>query len=145
MIRAAQPRDAEHVTTLMREYAAGLGVDLSFQGFEAEVADPLRFYELVLLADEDGCVGLRRIDAGTCEMKRLYVRGSARGTGLGKRLAETVIAEARALGYARMLLDTLPSMTAAHALYESLGFVETAPYRHNPVPGTSFLALDLSA
>ena len=143
MIRAAQPRDVERVRTLLREYASGLDVDLSFQGFDAELADPLGFYEVMLMTD-DGCVGLRRIDGTTCEMKRLYVRPSARGTGLGRRLAEEVIAEARAQGYVRMLLDTLPSMTAAHALYESLGFAATTPYRHNPVPGTAFLELDLS-
>jgi len=142
MIRAAQPEDAEHVRTLLREYASALDVDLSFQDFKAEVADPLGFYELVLVTD-DGCVGLRAVDDETCEMKRLYVRPTTRGTGLGRRLAEAVIAEARARGYARMLLDTLPTMTAAHALYESLGFVTTTPYRHNPVVGTSFLELDL--
>src|SRR5262245_11470549 len=143
MIRAAQPRDAEHVRTLLREYAASLDVDLSFQGFDAELSDPLGFYEVVLVTD-DACVGLRHIDSATCEMKRLYVRASARGTGLGRQLSEAVIAEARARGYARMLLDTLPSMTAAQALYESLGFVATQPYRHNPVAGTAFLELDLS-
>jgi len=130
------------VRGFLREYADGLGVDLSFQDFEAELADPLGFYELVLLG-EDGCVALRRIDEVTCEMKRLYVRPSARGSGLGRRLAEDVIAEARARGYSRMLLDTLPQMTAAQALYGSLGFRETEPYRHNPVPGASFLELDL--
>ena len=143
MIRAAQPQDVDRVRTLLREYAAALDVDLSFQHFDAELADPLDFYELVLLGD-DGCVGLRRIDEATCEMKRLYVRPTARGNGLGRRLAEAVIGEARARGYARMLLDTLPSMTTAHALYESLGFGPTTPYRHNPVPGTSFLELDLA-
>ena len=142
MIRPAQPEDAAHVRALLREYAAGLDVDLSFQDFDAEAADPLGFYEVVLVADE-GCVCLRAIDRTTCEMKRLYVRPSARGKGLGRRLAEAVIADARARGYRRMLLDTLPSMTAAHALYESLGFVATRPYRHNPVPATSFLELDL--
>jgi putative acetyltransferase len=130
------------VRGFLREYADGLAVDLSFQDFEAELADPLGFYELVLLG-EDGCVALRRIDEVTCEMKRLYVRPSARGSGLGRRLAEDVIAEARARGYSRMLLDTLPQMTAAQALYGSLGFRETEPYRHNPVPGASFLELEL--
>ena len=142
MIRAAQAEDLEIVRALLREYAAELGVDLSFQGFDAELADPLGFYELVLLAD-DGCVALRRLDARTCEMKRLYVRPDRRGSGLGRRLAEAVIAEARTRGYARMLLDTLPTMTAARALYASLDFRETEPYRYNPVPGTSFLELEL--
>ena len=142
MIRAARPDDLERVRSLLREYADGLGVDLSFQDFESELDDPLGFYELVLLA-EGGCVALRRIDERTCEMKRLYVRPSARGSGLGRRLARAVIVEARTRGYARMLLDTLPTMTAARALYESLGFRETAPYRYNPVPGTSFLELEL--
>lgn len=125
---------------LLREYADALGVDLSFQDFDAEVADPLGLYELVLLAD-DGCVALRRIDARTCEMKRLYVRPEARRSGLGRRLAEVVIEEAQARGYERMLLDTLPMMGAAQALYRSLGFRETEPYRHNPVPGAAFMEL----
>ena len=140
MIRRAQPRDAEAVRALLREYADELGIDLSFQGFDEEVADPLGLYEVVLL-DDGGCVALRRIDDSTCEMKRLFVRTSARGSSLGRRLAEAVIAEARALGFERMLLDTLPTMTAARALYASLGFRETQPYRYNPIAGTSFLEL----
>ena len=142
MLRAAGPDDVEAVRALLREYADDLGVDLSFQDFDSELADPLGFYELVLLAD-DGCVALRRIDERACEMKRLYVRLSARRSGLGRRLAEAVIAEARERGYERMLLDTLPSMAAAQRLYDSLGFHETEPYRHNPVPGASFLELGL--
>jgi putative acetyltransferase len=141
-IRPALPDDRETVRGFLREYADGLGVDLSFQDFESELADPLGFYELVLLA-ADGCVALRRIDDLTCEMKRLYVRPAGRGSGLGRKLAEAVIAEARARGYRRMLLDTLPEMTAAQALYQSLGFRETEPYRHNPVAGAAFLELRL--
>jgi ribosomal protein S18 acetylase RimI-like enzyme len=130
------------VRDLLWEYAEALDVDLSFQDFDAEVADPLGFYELVLIAGE-GCVALRRIDPRTCEMKRLYVRPEARRSGLGRRLAEAVIHEARARGYERMLLDTLPTMGAAQALYRSLGFRETEPYRHNPVPGAAFMELFL--
>jgi ribosomal protein S18 acetylase RimI-like enzyme len=141
MIRRAQARDGEHVRELLREYAAGLGIDLSFQDFEAELADPLGFYEVVLVVQGKGCVALRRIDGETCEMKRLYVRPQARGDGLGRRLAEAVIAEARARGYRRMLLDTLPSMAAARALYATLGFRVTEPYRFNPIDGTTFLEL----
>jgi ribosomal protein S18 acetylase RimI-like enzyme len=142
MSQAAQPHEAEAVRALLREYEAELGIDLSFQDFEAELADPLGFYEIVLLAD-DGCVALRRIDENACEMKRLYVRPEARGDGLGRRLAEAVIAEARARGYRRMLLDTLPSMAAARKLYVTLGFRETEPYRFNPIEGTAFLELAL--
>jgi putative acetyltransferase len=143
MIRPAQTTDLETVRSLLREYAASLQLDLSFQDFEAELADPLGFYQLVLLADE-GCVALRRIDALTCEMKRLYVRPVGRGGGLGRRLAQAVISEARQRGYSRMLLDTLPQMAAAQALYRSLGFRDTEPYRHNPVAGAVFLELRLS-
>jgi ribosomal protein S18 acetylase RimI-like enzyme len=142
VIRPGQADDVEAVRALLREYADGLGVDLSFQDFDSEITDPLGFYEVVLLA-EDGCVALRRIDGRTCEMKRLYVRPAARGSGLGRALAEAVITDARKRGYERMLLDTLPSMAAARRLYASLGFRETAPYRHNPIAGTTFLELTL--
>jgi len=140
VIRSATPADTEAVRTLFREYAGGLGVDLSFQDFDAELADPLGFYELVLVA-EGGCVALRRVAGETCEMKRLYVRPAARGTGLGRALAGAVIAHARARGYERMLLDTLPSMAEALSLYASLGFRETDAYRYNPVEGTTYLEL----
>jgi GNAT superfamily N-acetyltransferase len=138
----AQEGDAEAVRTLFLEYAAGLGIDLSFQGFEAEVADPFSVYDAVLLAD-GGCAALRRVDDETCELKRLYVRESARGSGLGRRLAEAAIAEARRRGYRRMVLDTLPSMTAARTLYTSLGFREIEAYRFNPVHGTTYFELEL--
>jgi ribosomal protein S18 acetylase RimI-like enzyme len=142
VIRPAQPDDLEAVRSFLSEYAASLQLDLSFQDFDSELADPLRFYELVLLA-EGGCVALRRLDESTCEMKRLYVRPTARGSGLGRLLAEAVIAEARRRGYKRMLLDTLPTMAAAQALYRSLGFRKTESYRCNPVPGATFLELAL--
>jgi GNAT superfamily N-acetyltransferase len=142
MIRPAQATDVETVRLLFREYGTALGIDLSFQDFDAELADPFAVYETVLIAD-GGCVALRRIDGASCEMKRLYVRPEARGSGLGRRLAEAVVAEARTRGYRRMLLDTLPTMRSARALYASLGFRETEPYRYNPVAGTTFLELVL--
>jgi len=139
--------DVELVRTLFREYADSLGVDLSFQGFDQELAALPGGYDVVLVAriggEVAGCVGVRPLGEGVCEMKRLYVRPSARGTGLGRALAEAAIARARELGYERMRLDTLPSMAAAQELYRSLGFVAIPPYRHNPVAGTSFLELRL--
>jgi ribosomal protein S18 acetylase RimI-like enzyme len=152
-IREARLDEMELVGQLFREYAASLEVDLEFQDFARELAKlPGEYVEgsggALLLAWQEGsccgCVALRAFDEGRCEMKRLYVRQSARGLGLGRRLAEASVERARAFGYRRMLLDTLPSMREAQELYRRLGFVETAPYRFNPVPGTTFLELELT-
>jgi GNAT superfamily N-acetyltransferase len=142
VIRRATADDAEQVRTLLLEYAEGTGVDLSFQGFDDEVADPIGTYEAVFLSD-GGCVAVRRNDDDLCELKRLYVRETARGAGLGRRLAEAAIGEARRRAYARMRLDTLPTMHAARALYASLGFREIEAYRFNPVHGTTYFELEL--
>lgn len=145
--RIALTDDVELVRTLFREYAGGIGVDLAFQGFEEELAALPAGYDAVLVAwlDEEaaGCVGVRSLGDGICEMKRLYVRSFARGAGVGRALAEAVIERARTLGYAHMRLDTMPSMAAAATLYRSLGFVEIAPYRFNPVAGATFMELRL--
>jgi len=112
--------DAGIVRELILEYASSLGVDLSFQDFEHEVATLDTYYELMLVAridgDVAGCVALRRIEDDVCEMKRLYVRTRFRGRDLGRALANAVIGEARTRGYARMRLDTLPSMSSAMSL-----------------------------
>jgi ribosomal protein S18 acetylase RimI-like enzyme len=145
------PRDLDVVRTLFREYADRLGVDLAFQDFEAEVASLPGKYAppagRLLIAWRDaaavGCVALRGLDARHCEMKRLYVRPAVRGEQLGRRLAERICAEARTAGYARICLDTLPTMQAAQALYRSLGFQPIDPYVFNPIAGTKFLGLAL--
>ena len=145
--RIALADDVELVRTLFREYAEGIGVDLSFQGFEEELAALPAGYDAILVAwlagEPAGCVGVRSLGDGICEMKRLYLRPAARGAGVGRALAESVIERARALGYTRMRLDTMPSMAVAVTLYRSLGFVEIAPYRFNPVPGATFMELPL--
>jgi ribosomal protein S18 acetylase RimI-like enzyme len=130
---------------LIVEYAQSLGVDLDFQHFDDELSSLATFYEVIFIARVDGalagCVALRRIDDAICEMKRLYVRPSFRQYGLGRKLANRLIDEARTRGYKRMRLDTLPSMTSAMSLYESLGFADIAPYRYNPIAGSRWLEL----
>jgi putative acetyltransferase len=139
--------DVEEVRTLFHEYASSLSFTLDFQDFDRELAQLPGDYApprgALLLARAEGCVALRPIDDATCELKRLYVRPSARGTGLGRRLAEAIVAEAQRLGYARMRLDTVPGMDTAQSLYAQLGFREVAPYRANPIPGARFLELEL--
>jgi len=151
-IRAARfPEDLETVRTLFREYAAGIGVDIAYQGFEQELATLPGKYQSpagrLLIASSGaealGCVALRPLTGRDCEMKRLYVRPAARGGALGRALAQRICAEARAAGYSRICLDTLSTMTAAVRLYESLGFRTIGPYVFNPHPGACFMALDL--
>lgn len=141
------PADPDTARELIAEYARSLGVDLSFQGFDDELAHLDTFYELMLVAKEGdepaGCIALRRIDDATCEMKRLYVRPAFRGRNVGRALAEQVIAEAKRRGYERMRLDTLPTMKTATNLYRDLGFKDIPAYRHNPIEGSRFLELTL--
>jgi ribosomal protein S18 acetylase RimI-like enzyme len=147
------PADLEEIRLLFREYADSLGVNLDYQGFDTELRELPGSYAppagTLLLARRDlevfGCVGVRPIDTRTVEMKRLFVRPSGRGLGLGRTLAEAAIRFAAATGYERMRLDTLPQMQRAQELYRSLGFTPIEPYRFSPVPGTVFLELLLSS
>ncbi|MBX9810184.1 MAG: GNAT family N-acetyltransferase [Burkholderiales bacterium] len=143
--------DLEAVRKLFVEYAESLGFSLCFQGFDQELATLPGDYAppqgCLLLAKEDGeaagCVGVRRLDAERCEMKRLYVRIAFRGTRLGRKLAEAALAAAREAGYRRMVLDTLPAMKAARTLYSVLGFKPCAPYYDNACIGSDCFELTL--
>jgi ribosomal protein S18 acetylase RimI-like enzyme len=153
-IRPAEfPAQLPLVREILREYAANLGVDLCFQNFEAELDELPGKYAApqgrMLLAWDDagqqllGCVALRPLDDGRCEMKRLYVRPQARGMQLGRRLAEAICSAAQQAGYSAICLDTLVSMDAAQALYAGMGFLPVPAYVFNPLEGVSYLALDL--
>jgi putative acetyltransferase len=157
LVEAATAAQFGAARSLIEEYAAqigaSMGVDLTFQNFAAELSQLPDMYGppsgCLLLASRDdewvGCCALRRFSEDTGEMKRLYVRPTVRGANLGRQLAERVVAKARALGYRRMVLDTLGGMLAAQTLYRSLGFRETEPYYFNPMAGVSYMELDLGA
>jgi putative acetyltransferase len=144
---ALTAEEIDVVRALFEEYAAALGIDLGYQGFVGELASlpgcyaPPRGRLLIAWVGEEpaGCVALRPLAENVCEMKRLYVRPTFRGSGIGKQLAEAIIAEARQIGYAIMRLDTVPKLEAATRMYESLGFVRRDAYYETPVVGTIFM------
>ena len=150
---ALDPGALAAVAGLFREYAGSLSIDLGLQAFDAELAalpGPYRSPAGVLLLARDaagapvGCVALKPLDeAGVCEIKRLFVRPSGRGAGLGEALVAAIIAFARAAGYRQIKLDTLAEMTGARALYRRLGFVDIPDYGTFPFPGLICLGLSL--
>ena len=154
-MRIFQVNSEEHIEqarTLFEEYQTGLGISLCFQNFDRELKNLPGDYappegRLLLAtneADVAGCIALRKLEPGVCEMKRLFVRPTHRDSGLGRTLVESLINEARNLGYTKMRLDTLPGrMDKAIALYRSIGFVEIDPYYENPVPDAKFMELEL--
>src|SRR5688572_17412078 len=154
IIQATTDDDIEAARNIFREYEAWLGLDLCFQGFEDELKNLPGKYALptgrLYLAtngdDIAGCIALRQIEDGTCEMKRLFVREEFRGRRVGKLLIERVIADAKEIGYTRMRLDTFPpKMGKAVQLYEAYGFHEIPPYYDNPNEGVLFMELSLNS
>ncbi|MGH9967978.1 MAG: GNAT family N-acetyltransferase [Pyrinomonadaceae bacterium] len=152
VVQAQSPEDIQRARGLFEEYAAGLGISLCFQNFDQELQELPGDYappsgRLLLGVEGDqlaGCVALRSLGEGTCEMKRLYLRPDFRGKGLGRELTQTIINEARQVGYQRMRLDTLPGkMDKAIAMYRSFGFKEIQPYYENPVEDATFMELAL--
>lgn len=152
LIQIQSTEEINQARELFAEYQAHLGIDLCFQDFNKELAELPGKYappagRLFLAVEGDqvaGCVALREIEPGICEMKRLYVRPEFRGTGLGRMLAEKIIQSAREIGYRHMRLDTLPGkMDRAIAIYRSFGFKEIEPYYSNPVMGAVFMDLEL--
>ncbi len=152
LTQASSPTQIAQARELFLEYAQSLGFSLCFQNFDRELAGLPGDYAppegRLLLAEYQnqlaGCVALHELEASICEMKRLYLRPQFRGKGLGRALAERIIAEARQIGYRRMRLDTVePVMKDAVAMYRRLGFQEVAPYRPNPIAGALYMELEL--
>ena len=149
---AVTKTEIEEVRKLFREYEAFLAADLCFQSFEEELASlPGQYVRphgdlLIGLVGEKivGCVAVRRLDDDICEMKRLFVRPEARGTGLGRRLAQEIIMIAQSFGYSLMRLDTLDRLTEAMHLYKKPGFQKIDPYYENPLPGVVYWELGLN-
>jgi len=151
-IASAASSDLDDVARLFREYAAHIGIDLSYQDFAGELSTLPGKYapphgQLLIARDAHGnaigCVALRPFDDRCCEMKRLFVSTAGRGLGLGRALAGAIVDEAKRLGYSEMKLDTLPTMRAAIGIYEELGFVEIDAYYATPLQGTLFMGLKL--
>lgn len=152
LIQATSDAEVQEVRALFAEYHEWLGLNLCFQNFEGELASLPGDYvppdgRLILAIDNNevaGCIALRKLDDGICEMKRLYVRPKFRGTGLGRLLATSLIETAREMGYQKMRLDTLPGkMDRAIAMYQGLGFKKIDPYYFNPVENAAFMELEL--
>ncbi|MBX2896441.1 MAG: GNAT family N-acetyltransferase [Cyclobacteriaceae bacterium] len=149
---ATSEQDFELAKKLMKEYAADIGVDLSFQDFETELKNVATRYTepdgtFVIAYHNNqpvGCFGIRKMDSRTCELKRMYLRREARGNGWGEKLLKAAIDKAAALNYQCMRLDTLPSMTSAIRLYQKVGFKEIEPYRFNPIAGSKFMEIDVT-
>jgi ribosomal protein S18 acetylase RimI-like enzyme len=152
ILQASSAAQIAHIRELFLEYAASLGFSLCFQNFDQELATLPGDYappegRLLLAEYEDqlaGCVALHKLEPRICEMKRLYIRPQFRGKGLGRQMAEHLIAEARTMNYRHMRLDTVePVMQDAVGMYRKLGFKEIPPYRSNPMPGTLYMELNL--
>ena len=152
IVHAETPEHIEETRRIFREYEAWLGLSLCFQNFEAELRDLPGKYalpdgRLLLAIDDDnvaGSIAMRKLEDGVCEMKRLFVRESYQGSGVGRMLIERLISEALDAGYSKMRLDTFPpKMAKAVRLYESYGFREILPYYDNPHGETLYMELQL--
>jgi len=144
LVEATSAAQVAVVRELFAEYARSVDAPNCFVGFERELDALPGDYRLFLADDDGGCVALRFLAADTAEMKRLYVRDTHRGKGLGRALAEAAIRAAREAGCARIVLDTLPKMREAQVLYQTLGFRPIAPYLEEPTPGALCFELSLS-
>ncbi len=150
--QAESPAQIAQARELFLEYAQSLGFSLCFQNFDKELAELPGDYAppegRLFLAEYEGqlagCVALHKLEPQICEMKRLYLRSQFRGKGLGRLLADCIIAEAHQIGYQRMRLDTVePVMTDAVAMYRRIGFQEITAYRANPIAGAMYMELQL--
>ncbi len=147
------PEGYDTAVNLFKEYAQEIGVDLEFQNFKKELENIEQQYSrpygvIILATSEDnrvlGCFGIRKLEDTICELKRMYIRKNARGMSIGKQMLAKAIEIGIELGYAKMRLDTLPSMSAAIGLYEKMGFYPIEPYRYNPIEGTRYYELRLN-
>jgi ribosomal protein S18 acetylase RimI-like enzyme len=151
IVQAERPGEIETIRALFREYASSLTEGFCFKGFEAELATlpgeyapPTgRLYLAYVKEEPAGCVGMRKIGEGICEMKRLYVRPLFRGNGIGRKLVLQLVKDGRELGYLKMRLDTMPYLERAIELYRTMGFKPIDNYRRDPVPGALCFELNL--